>query len=156
VSRADSIVVIVDSGSVSAPGAQPSDAPAAVSRLYITALLTTPKNSEGRDPIAPPWNEIAQSDSLTIADSLRLGETRLLRAMRFILPRPVAFDPSQTYLTFRITGKATVSDVRLADGRIIPARPSRIRVFACAAWTLDGFMNTRRARALASAYGAVC
>jgi len=155
-SRMDSIVVIIDSGSVSAPGVQVSDAPAGMSGLYIAALVTRPTNSEERDPSVRPWSVIEQSDSLPIADSLRLGERRILRAMRFSLPRPAAFDPRESYLTFRITGQATTRDVRLADGRLIPGRPGRIRVFACAAWTLDGFVKTRRSRALASAYGTVC
>src|SRR5690349_17483417 len=99
--RPDSIVVVIDSGSVSAPGVQASDTPAAMRSLYIAALLTAPTRREERDRSAPPWREIAHSDSLAIADSLRLGETQRLRLMRFSLPRSAILDPSRIYLTFR-------------------------------------------------------
>lgn len=73
----------------------------------MTALLTTPTAAASRDPSKPPWSSIAESDSIDIADSLRLGETRRLPQMRFAVPRPAGFDPAHALLVFRITGLAS-------------------------------------------------
>jgi len=157
-SRPDSIVVVVDSGMIAAPGIQPPEAPADMSNLYMTALLTKPTRAAIRDPRTPPWSAIAESDSIHIADSLRLGEARRLPAMRFTLPRSASLDPKRDLLLFRITGNASTRDVHLANGTVIPARrnAARVRVYACAGWTLDGFVDTQRARGLAQAYSAAC
>ena len=156
--RPDSVIIFVDSGSISAPGIQPPTAPADMSNLYIAALLTTPTRGVIRDPSTPPWSAIAESDSIRIADSLRLGETRRLRAMRFSLPRSATLDPKHMLLVFRITGNASTDDIHLADGRVIAAKANagKVRVFACAAWTLDGFVDEQRAQGLAKAYSAAC
>jgi hypothetical protein len=157
-SRPDSIVILVDSGSMSAPGMQPPTAPADMSNLYMTALLTTPTRVAIRDPGTAPWTVVAESDSIHLADSLRLGESRRLPSLRFSLGRPATRDPKHMLLVFRITGKASTEDIHLADGRVISARVNagRIRVYACADWTLDGFMNEQRTQGLAKAYSAAC
>ena len=157
-SRADTVVVVVDSGSISAPGIQPPTAPADMSNLYITAVLTTPTRGVIRAPNTAPWTAIVESDSIRIADSLRLGETRRLPAMRFAVPRSATVDPKHMLLVFRITGIASTQDIHLADGRVIPAKVNagKIRVFACADWTLDGFVDKQRSQGLAKAYSAAC
>ena len=157
-SRPDSILVVIDSGSISAPGLQPPAAPADMSNLYMTALLTEPTRAPIRDPRTPPWSAIVESDSVYIADSLRLGQTRRLPRMRFALPRPANLDLKRALLVFRITGKASTQDVHLANGTVIPARlnAGNVRVYACADWTLDGFVDMERARGLAQAYSAAC
>jgi hypothetical protein len=157
-SRPDSIAVLIDSGSISAPGLQPAAAPADMSNLYMTALLTTVAPGVIRDPTTSPWTAVAESDSIRVADSLRLGETLRLPAMRFSLPRSATIDPSHTLVAFRITGKASTTDIHLSDGRIIPARVNvgNVRVYACADWTLDGFVDKRRSQGLAKAYSAAC
>lgn len=157
-SRSDSIVIVVDSGSISAPGIQPPAAPADLSNLYMTALVTTAARGVVRDPRTPPWRATAESDSIPIADSLRLGETRRLPVMRFALPRPTTLDPKNTLLVFRITGKASTQDIHLADGRIIPGKVNagKVRVYACADWTLDGLVDLPRSQSLARAYSAAC
>ena len=157
-SRPDSIVVLIDSGTVKAPGVQPPKTPAAMSNLYLTAFLATPTRSPVRDASTPPWAAVAESDSVHIADSLRLGETQRLPALRFAVPRPQPFDASVASLVFRITGKAATIEIRLADGRAIAAAAGggKIRVYACADWTLDGFVLERRRKALRRAYNAAC
>lgn len=157
-SRPDSVVVLIDSASITAPGLQPPTAPADMSDLYLTAFLTTPVRGAVRDPSTPPWDAIAESDSIRVVDSLRLGETRRLRAMRFSLPRSATLDPKRTFLIFRISGKASTNDIQLADGRVIAAKVNagKVRVYACADWTLDGFVDKQRSRGLATAYSAAC
>jgi hypothetical protein len=46
-----------------------------------------------------------------------------------------------------------------SEGRFVaPARrvSGGVRVYACADWTLAGYVDRRRARRLAEAYGAAC
>lgn len=157
-SRQDSIVIVIDSGVVSAPGLQPPAAPADMSNLYMTVLLATPQRTEIRDPSTPPWIALVESDSVHVADSLRLGETRRLPATRFSVPRRATLDPKRTFLVFRITGRASTQEIRLASGAIIPAKVNagKVRVYACSAWTLDGFIDKRRSQELARAYSAAC
>jgi hypothetical protein len=157
-SRPDSILIVVDSGSIAAPGMQPPTAPADMSNLYITALLATPTRGAIRDPSTPPWTAIAASDSIHIADSLRLGESRRLPPLRFAIPRSPRLDPKHTLLVFRITGNASTEDIHLANGRVLPAKANagKVRVYACADWTLDGFVDRQRAKGLAKAYSATC
>jgi hypothetical protein len=148
--RRDSIIVQIDGGQLSAPGMQAPNVSAEMSNLYLTALLATPQ-VVGNASTAP-WIAIAESDSIHVADSLRLGQTRSLSPMRFALPRPNTLDASRAFLVFRITGKtATRLD---ATHRNLQSR--KVRVYACADWTLDGFVDAQREKALTDAYTSVC
>jgi hypothetical protein len=154
-SRPDSVVVLIDSGVLTAAGIQPLKLPAELSNLYITALLTARANGPIRDARTAPWTAFAESDSILIADSLRLGETRTLPSIRLAIRRPQTLDPSRTTLVFRITGIA-LDEQRDPGKRGSIVRGGRVRVYACADWTLDGFVDKQRRNALAEAYNAAC
>ena len=154
-SQPDSIVVSIDSGVITAAGVQSPELPAEMRNLYISALVTRRTVSAARDARTQPWSALAESDSILIADSLRLGETRTLQKIRFALARPKALDPSAANLVFRITGIAIDEH---ANGRVTRPlmRGARIRVYACSDWTLDGFVDERQQKALAQAYNSAC
>jgi hypothetical protein len=154
-SQPDSIVVLIDSGIVTAAGIQPPKVPAELNNLYITALLTARAIGPIRDARTPPWTASAESDSILIADSLRLGESRTLPSMRFVMRRPPRLDPSHTTLVFRITGIA-LDEQRDPGKRGSIIHGGRVRVYACADWTLDGFVDQQQRNALAEAYNAAC
>lgn len=155
----DSITVLIDSAMVLAPGATSADTTPVMSNLYITALLATraPAAAEGGGP-PEPWRALAASDSILLADALYLGEPRAVGHVRLSLAAPAALDPTRTWLVFRISGTAMTNAVRLADGSIIARRPvpGGVRVYACADWTLAGYVDKRRAKALARAYTSAC
>jgi hypothetical protein len=146
----DSIIVRVDGGEIAAPGIQPPQAQAEMSNLYLTALLAKPQAVH--DPSTPPWVAIAQSDSIHVADSLRLGQIQRLSAIRFAVPRPNALAVSRAFFVFRITGRTAT---RL-DATHHELQTGIVRVYACADWTLDGFVDAQRQTALAEAYTSVC
>jgi hypothetical protein len=155
----DSLTVVIDSGVVSAPGPRTADTVAIMRNLYMTALLATATHSAGHAKgLVEPWLAVAESDSVPIADALRLGDRRVVRNIRLRIAYPVAVDPARTWLVFRITGAAMTKEVHLPDGRVVaPKRVTGgVRVFACADWSLAGYVDRRRTTALARAYSAVC
>lgn len=157
--RADSIIVAIDSGRISAPGAKGTVSAAVMSDLYMTAILaTTNMDSSSESRVKAPWLALALSDSLPVATSLPLGEQRQIHDLRFALPRPANFDSTKTWLAFRITGSTVSSPIRLADGTLLPesSRRANIRVYACSDWMLNGYVDKGRKRLLATAYGAGC
>ena len=155
-SRPDSIVVVIDSGVVTAAGIQSPQSPAEMRNLYITALIAKRSVTAGvRDARTPPWVVVAESDSALIADSLRLGETRPLETLRFAVRRPNTLDSSRVNLVFRITGIAVDEPDKGRAARPL-IRGGRIRVYACSDWTLDGLVDVRQQKALAEAYNSVC
>ena len=155
-SRPDSIVVLIDSGVVAAAGLQSPQSPAEMRNLYIAALIARRSVTAGvRDVRTPPWTTVVESDSILIADSLRLGETRPLETLRFAFRRPNTLDSSRVNLVFRITGIA-VDEPNNGSGTRPLIRGGRIRVYACSVWTLDGVVDARQQKAMAEAYNAVC
>lgn len=155
----DTITVVIDSAIITAPGATSTDTTAVMRHLYITALLATKPADDGApNAVQQPWRALAASDSALLADALRLGEPKSVGRIQLHLVPPSSFDSSRTWLVFRITGDAMTNAVMLADGTMIPRRliAAGVRVFACADWTLGGYVDRARAKALARAYTAAC
>ena len=155
----DSIVVLIDSAILTAPGLRSADTLPVMRNLYISALVATSADGShvsGRP--APPWLELASGDSALVVEGLRLGEVRHVRHIRLSIARPHSLDPTRAWLIFRISGAAITKEVQLADGRVVAPKSvaGGIRVFACADWTLAGYLDRRRAKALARAYTAAC
>jgi hypothetical protein len=155
----DTITVVIDSAIVTAPGAASSDTTAVMSDLYITALLATRASAADAANGPPePWHALAAGDSMLLADALHLGEPRAVGHLVLHVVPPSPLDPAETWLVFRISGVAMTNAVRLEDGRIIARRPvpGGVRVYACADWTLAGYIDKARAKALARAYTSAC
>lgn len=155
----DSLTIVVDSAIVTAPGTPSSDTTPVMHDLYIAALLATRgQNPSQTGQLPTPWVALAASDSVQLVDALHLGAPTRVGPLRLRVMRPRPLDPARTWLVFRITGTAISNAVRLANGEIIPtrARPGGVRVFACADWTLAGYLDRARARSLARAYNAAC
>jgi hypothetical protein len=155
----DTVTVVIDSAVITAPGARAADTLPVMRNLYITALLAT--NAPERDkrgPPAAPWLAVAVGDSALLTEALRLGEYQRLRGFQLHIPFPNALDRARTWLIFRVTGVAVTREIELADGRLIAAKQvaGGVRVFACADWTLAGYVDRVRARSLALAYTAAC
>lgn len=155
-----SLIVAIDSGIITAVGGggESSDTVAVMGELHLTALLVTaPSTSRGDGPPSP-WRAVAQSDSVRIADALRLGEPHAIPRIQLSMETHVPIDPRQTWLVFRVTGGAMTKEITMPDGKLIPARrvPGGVRVFACADWSLAGYVDRKRAKALARAYNAAC
>lgn len=159
VAPGDTITVTIDSAVIAAPGAIAADTMPLMSDLYITALLATRSSARDiHDGPPQPWRALATSDSVLLASALRLGVPRSVGHVRLMLVPRAPFDPKQTWLVFRVSGVAQTTAVALADGTIIPRRlrPGGVRVYACADWTLAGYVDNARAKALARAYTAAC
>ena len=155
----DSLTVVIDSGVLSAPGPRSADTVPIMRNLYMTALLATvTRSAERAKGLVEPWLAVAESDSVPVADALRLGERRAVRRIRLRIAYPVAIDPARTWLVFRITGAAMTKEVHLPDGRVVAPKSvaGGVRVFACADWSLAGYVDRHRATALARAYSAAC
>lgn len=152
----------VDSALVSAPGAYREGSPPIMREIRITALLVrfgrldaTPR-AEG---LERPWTVLARGDEVPLADSLRYGERlRVTGPWTLTLPAAPLERVDGTGLVFEITAAAVSQPIRMANGALLPGRVTRrgVRVFACSAFRLDGRIDRRRARALASRYTAVC
>jgi hypothetical protein len=122
--------------------------------LYITALVATrDTGGESLTGLSHPWQALAESDSALLAGALHLGEPRAVGRIRLRIVPPRAFDPARSWLVFRITGSAVTNAVMLSDGTMIGRRPvsAVVRVFACADWTIAGYVDRTRAKALARA-----
>jgi hypothetical protein len=157
--RHDTIIVVIDSAVVTAPGAIAADTSPVMSELYITALLATrPSAREVTPGLLEPWRTLATSDSVLLISALRFGVPRSVGHLRLALVPPTTVDPSQTWLVFRISGTVQTNAVMLADGTMFPRRPrpGGVRVYACADWSLAGYVDKTRAKALARAYTAAC
>jgi len=155
----DTVTVVIDSAVITAPGTRAADTLPVMRNLYITALLATsaPGHDKGGPP-AQPWLAVAASDSALLTDALRLGTPKRLREFRLHIPMPHALDRARTWLVFRVTGIAVTREIQLADGRVIAPKDvsGGVRVFACADWSLAGYVDQLRARGLAHAYTAAC
>ena len=158
-STRDTITVVIDSAIVTAPGSISSDTAAVMSNLYITALLATrPPGGGPATGLPEPWHELAAGDSILLVDALHLGVPRSVGRLVLRVAPPMPLDPTRTWLVFRISGAASTNAVMLADGRIIARRlmPGAVRVYACADWTLAGYVDKARSRELARAYTSAC
>lgn len=155
----DTITVVIDSAVITAPGRVAADTSPVMSDLYITALLATRSaDHDGHEGLTEPWHALATSDSVHLASALRLGVPQAVGHVRLTLVPPAQFDPNESWLVFRVSGTAQTNAVKLADGSIIARRPAPggVRVYACADWTLAGYVDKARAKALARAYTAAC
>lgn len=153
-----SLTVAIDSGIITAVGGESPDTVAAMRELYLTALLVTPTTRQPDAGPPSPWQAIAQSDSVLIVDALRLGVPQRLPRVQLNVATSAPVEPSRTWLVFRITGGAMTQEIRMPDGQVVPARrvSGGVRVYACAEWTLAGYVDRKRAKALATAYNAAC
>jgi hypothetical protein len=155
----DTITVVIDSAVVLAPGAVSTDTTPLMRNLYVTALLATRDVPDERSGGLPaPWRALAASDSVLLVDALRIGEPRHVGRVELRIPPAAAIDSAHSWLVFRITGDAMTNAVQLADGTIIGRKPvvGGVRVFACADWSLAGYVDRARAKALARAYNSAC
>lgn len=158
-STRDTIMVVIDSAVVTAPGSISSDTAPVMSNLYITALLATRVSADGAASGPPePWHELAAGDSVLLVDALHLGVPRSVGRLVLRVAPPVPLDAARTWLVFRISGAAMTNAVMLANGSIIARRltPGAVRVYACADWTLAGYVDRARSKALARAYTSAC
>jgi hypothetical protein len=155
---ADKITVVVDSAIIVAPGVATAASLPIMRQLYGTLLLAAASRDQPGES-EPAWRAIVESDSILLADSLRLGEPHAVGRFRLILPRPPALDATRTWLVFRISGSSMTTEVRSVDGRIVRPRKAvagGVRVYACADWSLSGDRDPDRARAMAQAYTTAC
>jgi hypothetical protein len=155
----DSVRVTVDSGSLLAPGfASARDKP--VMHDLVLEALVAEKSPDGmREPGVPgAWRVVAASAPQPVADSVWVGTSVPVRAMRFTLPLSPAVSARRAWLVFRIRGNAMSTEVTMADGTRIPAAvmTDAVRVHACTARTLTGHLDRRRARSLARDYLGTC
>ena len=155
--------VRVDSGTVAAPGQFVAHAPAIMREVRMSALLVRYDDGRvrtGRGGLEAPWTVVARSAEQLVADSLHYGERLPLPApLRFALPPvPELASPAGTGVVFEITASAVGEPVRMADGTVHPGyvAPRAVRVYACSPFRVDGRVDRRRERALASRYTAVC
>lgn len=155
--------VRVDSGTVAAPGQYVPSAPAIMRDVRMSALLVRYDEARvrtGRGGLEAPWTVVARSAEQLVADSLHYGERLPLPApLRFALPpAPELASPAGTGVVFEITASAVSEPVRMADGTVHPGyvAPRGVRVYACSPFRVDGRVDRRRERALASRYTAVC
>jgi hypothetical protein len=158
-SSSDTLTVVIDSAVITAPGAVSTDTTPVMRDLYITPLLATrasPASATNGPP--EPWHAIASGDSVLLADALHLGVPRAVGHLVLRIAPSAPIDPARTWLVFRISGMDITNAVRLADGSIIPRRPiaGGVRVYACADWTLAGYVDKARSKALTKAYTAAC
>lgn len=153
-----SLTIAIDSGMITAVGGESSDTVAAMRDLYLTALLVTAAPKESGSGPPSPWHPVAESDSILVIDALKLGEARRLPPVRLHVATSTPLDPGRVWLVFRISAGAMTTEIRMADGQVVPARrvSGAVRVFACSDWTLAGYVDRRRAKALARAYNAAC
>ena len=155
--------VRVDSGTVAAPGQYVPSAPAIMREVRMSALLVRYDDGRvrtGRGGLEAPWTVVARSAEQLVADSLHYGERLPLPGpLRFALPPvPELASPAGTGVVFEITASAVGEPVRMADGTVHPGyvAPRAVRVYACSPFRVDGRVDRRRERALASRYTAVC
>lgn len=153
-----SLTIAVDSGIITAAGGESRDTVAAMRGLYLTALLVTPTTRQQDAGPPSPWQAIAQSDSVLIVDALRLGVPQQLPRVQLSIATATPLEPGRTWLVFRITGGVMTQEIKMPDGQVIPARrvSGGVRVYACSDWTLAGYVDRKRAKALATAYNAAC
>jgi hypothetical protein len=152
------LTVIIDSGWVRVPGKATPDSLPLVQDLYLKALLVTVPRRSRRTSTEEPWISLGESDSLAIADALSLGEEQVFGPARLQISVDSAFDPTKAMLVFSIVGAGVAQEARLADGRVLPRRraPGAVRVYACADWTIAGYVDRRRRQQLTRAYNAAC
>jgi hypothetical protein len=160
----DSLRLEVDSGAVTAPGSPTPGLPAVMAGLEVTAVLAVPRppgapavGAPGAAPGGTAWIARSVSPARVRIDSLRLGVPHPLAGARFALPRPAAGDAGAAFLALGVTG-AALEMGRGPDGVVRPGRVIHggVRVYACAAATLDGRADSARAAALARSYTAAC
>jgi hypothetical protein len=149
----ESLVGTVDSATIYTAETAVPDTASIMKDLYLTALVASRQRTTSGT--APRWQELARSDSIRLADALRLGEARHVRGLRLVIPNTSGLNPRAAWLVFRITGAVILRD-RVGDSVVARTIPHGIRVFACAAWNLAGHRDKRIEAALARQYNAAC
>jgi hypothetical protein len=166
----ESVVVVLDSGRVLAPGQPMAGLPAArqpvvMSRLRLAPVLAVARrpgepgaDAPGGRPGGTAWVALAEGAPAPIADSLRVGQPRPVAAVRWAVARPAALDPAAAFLVLRVAGEALEVMGRAPDGGVLvaPSPRLRVRVYACSPAALDGRTDAARAAALAAGYTAEC
>jgi hypothetical protein len=155
----DAVEIRVDSARITAPwpGGTPGAEPMAIredGRLVdtrplvavgtrVTALLVT---AAALTPGQPrPWTAHAESEAVPVADTLRVGDERMVTGLRFRLPRPAGLGLDSAWIVFR-----------LESGSARGGTPQQ--TFACSARNLAGSEDAAGARAevLAENYTLAC
>jgi hypothetical protein len=155
---ADSIFVAIDSGSILAHGIARS-AGAVMRDLTLEAIVARkPEQEASSSKLIEPWTALATSRPLRLVDSLVFEVTVPLPPFRLSVSRQAGLNLHESWLVFRIRGIAVTNQIRLADGRVIPAqvRPGGVRVYACSERNLAGTLDKDRTRQLAKEYASVC
>lgn len=154
----DSLTVRIDSGIVAVPGQLRSGGRAIMRDLTLTALIVAaPAGGVDTSGVPRPWTPLAASAPASLADSMRYGEQSPIGSYEFRLPPPAGADGAR-WLVLRIDGTTIGDSVRLQNGGVLPARNvvGGVRVFACAAWNLDGRTDRARAAAMRRRYTSAC
>ena len=154
----DSLAVRIDSGVLAVPGELRDGSRAIMRDLTVTALVVAPTTGGVDSTGVPrPWTPLAWSAPLLLADSMRYGEQRAVGALELRLPAPPQAGAAR-WLVLRVDGTAHGDSLRLQDGSVLPGRDvaGGIRVFACAAWNLDGRTDKPRVRAMRARYSSAC
>jgi hypothetical protein len=155
---ADSILVAIDSGSILAHGIARS-AGAVMRDLTLEAIVARkPDKQASSSKLIEPWAALATSRPLRLVDSLVFEATVPLSPLRLSVSRPAGVDLHESWIVFRIRGTAVTNQIRLADGRVIPAevRQGGVRVYACSERNVAGTLDKDRARRLTKEYASVC
>lgn len=156
----DSLRVMVDSGTLLAPGIVPPGGGRALMRDLVLEAVVAEVAPDGMREASVPgtWRARATSLPVTIADSLIVGTPVRVPALTFVLPAPDVRAARRAWIVFRIRGSAVGTPMTLADGTVIPATlmTDGVRVHACAERTLTGHVDRGRARRQRADYLATC
>jgi hypothetical protein len=155
---ADSILIAIDSGSIRASGIARSTG-AVMRDLTLEAIVARkPEKTTSSSKLVEPWTALATSQALRLVDSMVFEVAVPVSPLRLAVSRPSGITLNESWLVFRIRGTAVTSEIRLADGRLIPAevRPGAVRVYACSDRNLAGALDKARAQQLVRDYTSVC
>jgi hypothetical protein len=156
----DSLRVLVDSGTLLAPGVVPPGRGRALMRDLVLEAVVAEVAPDGlrEEGVPGTWRARATSAPHPIADSLVVGTPVRVPALAFVLPAPEPAVARRAWVVFRIRGNAVGTPMTMADGTVIPATlmTDGVRVHACAERTLTGHLDKRRARRQRADYLATC
>jgi hypothetical protein len=115
-----SIVVRVDSGSVTARGLPQGEASAVMRNLVLDMLVVATERIGGGDVTGAPWRVLVESNESIRVDSLRAGVPKLIGPQSFTAPRPR--DLRTSWILFRVRGDVIAGRQVGLDGSVVPAR----------------------------------
>ena len=155
--HADTVEIVVDSGSLAVPGEGGGDA-GAMYNVHVAALVVTRATAPKGNALPRPWLALAESDSQLVLTSIARGERRPIGPLRLRVVRPANVDPGDAWVVFRITGVVIPRLARMEGQRPGPTLPDaqRFRVYACADWNLSGRIDRTRAKVMTTSYLKAC